>query len=48
MTVLPSLARKREYYKFFTPKGLKIKAQGKRSAALGENVSRISHPERVA
>jgi hypothetical protein len=33
---------------FFTPKGLNITAQGKRSAALGWDSNNNPNPERVA
>jgi hypothetical protein len=35
MTVVPILATDAKLYNVFTPKGLNIIAQGKRSAALG-------------
>jgi hypothetical protein len=47
VTVLPILKPGRGYEKFFTPKGLNITAQGKRSAALGWHGNN-PNPEGVA
>jgi hypothetical protein len=44
MTVVPILARDTKYYEIFTPKGLDIIAQGKRSAALGGNAVKNLQP----
>jgi hypothetical protein len=46
VTVVPVLTRDAKYV--FTPKGLNNAAQGKRSAALGENAIKNPNPERVA
>jgi hypothetical protein len=44
MTVLPILVRDAKNHDVFTPKGLNNKAQGKRSAALGENAIKNTLP----
>jgi hypothetical protein len=47
-TVVPILKPGNGYEKFFTPKGLNITAQGKRSAALGCDGNNNPNPEGVA
>jgi len=44
MTVVPILTRDARHHNVFTPKGLNIIAQGKRSAALGGKAVKNTQP----